>query len=677
VNTHSLERFRGLFADESVTRLERIQQLLLGIDQPDSAADALDQIFREVHTIKGAAAVVGFERVSAYAHRLEARLEELRAGRRALTTADVDALLASADELGRLTELALSGNGEHHELPASEAGVREVGPTVQPATRSADGPADRMAAPSTGSSAAGRAAIQVPVDRLDDLVRLVGEAAVANLRVERMVRQRLGADTAEAGEMLALSRLLNDLQDRAMRTRMVPLTTITDQLRRAVRDVARALGNEVRWEVAGADTELDRTVLHELSDSLLHLVRNAVDHGIESPPDRIAAGKPSWGTVRLSASQAGSEVTIAVSDDGRGIDVAGVRANATRHGLSVDDLSDRDSLELVFRSGVSTAAALSDISGRGVGLDVVRASVDAARGRIEIDSEPGAGTSIRLTVPISLSLRSCVLVETSGQRFALPIDRVEVVHDQSVRIIRAEGRRMVWVNDAPVTVTALSDVLGLEPANEAGPIVVVKGSHHSHAFVVDAVAAQRDVVIKGVSALLPRLDLVAGASVDPDGSVLVVLDPSGLVDRARSSVTHTAPVERVDRGDRAGPSAAILVVDDAVTVRELQRSILERAGYHVSVASDGVQALARLSSGDVDLVLTDVQMPNMDGFALTRAIRGNPTLANLPVVILSSLSSEHDRREGLDAGADAYVVKSSFDEAALLDVVARSLGRTT
>jgi len=676
VNTYSLERFRALFADESVTRLERIQQLLLGIE-PDSAADAVDQIFREVHTVKGAAAVVGFERVSAYAHSLEARLEELRFGRRALTTADVDALLASADELGRLTELALSGNGEHDEPPASDAGVGSVGPGVQPATRSADGPADRTVAPSTGSSAAGRGAIQVPVDRLDDLVRLVGEAAVANLRVERMVRERLGADTAEAGEMLALSRLLNDLQDRAMRTRMVPLTTITDQLRRTVRDVARALGKEVRWEVAGADTELDRTVLHELSDSLLHLVRNAVDHGIESPPDRIAAGKPSWGTVRLSASQAGSEVTIAVSDDGRGIDVAGVRANATRHGLSVDDLSDRDSLELVFRSGVSTAAALTDISGRGVGLDVVRASVDAARGRIEIDSEPGAGTSIRLTVPISLSLRSCVLVETSGQRFALPIDRVEVVHDQSVRIINAEGRRMVWVRDVPVTVTALSDVLGLEPANDLGPIVVVKGSHHSHAFVVDALAAQRDVVIKGVSAVLPRLDLVAGASVDPDGSVLVVLDPSGLVDRARSSATHTAPVERVDGGDPAGPKAAILVVDDAVTVRELQRSILERAGYHVSVASDGVQALARLSSGDVDLVLTDVQMPNMDGFALTRAIRGNPTLANLPVVILSSLSSEHDRREGLDAGADAYVVKSSFDEASLLDVVARSLGRTT
>ena len=270
-------------------------------------------------------------------------------------------------------------------------------------------------------------------------------------------------------------------------------------------------------------------------------------------------------------------------------------------------------------------------------------------------------------------LEQCGLIET-----ALDDERVsagvETVHDASVRIIHAEGNRMIWTGEAPIRVTSLIELLG-PSSNEQrlGPLVVVRGALHAHAIQVDALVDQRDVVVNGVSPVLPRLDLVAGASVDADGSVLLVLDAAGLVDRARS-LDHPVPTrERRVEDDRRAP--VVLVVDDAVTVRELQRSILERAGYVVSVAADGVQALARLAAGDVDLVLTDVQMPRMDGFALTRAIRQHAALTNLPVVILSSLASEDDRRHGLEAGADAFVVKSSFDETALLEIVARMLGQ--
>ena len=670
MSTQSIDKFRVLFVQEAETRLARIHQLLLSIDDTALAADVVQELFREVHTIKGAAAVVGFDRLGSVAHTLEEQLEAIRSGARSLTPDVIDGLLASVDELVEMVGAALGAPPDAP--PVADQPVinvedfsRERKPVEVAAPVAARRPSQPRPTPT---------AIQVPVERLDDLVRLVGEAAVANLRVGRMLSERFGNDATTAGEMVDLSRIITELQERTMRTRMVPLTTITDQLRRAVRDVARTLGKDVRWEVRGADTELDRTVLQQLADSLLHLVRNAVDHGIEPAQERLRAGKPGYGTVIFEAAQMGSEVMITIRDDGRGIDVDSVRADASRHGIDVTHLSDDEALQLIFRSGISTAPALTDISGRGVGLDVVRASVDASRGRIEVHSEPGAGTELRLIVPVTMSLLPCLLVEAGGQTFAIPMHRVETVHDASVRIIHAEGNRMIWTGEAPIRVTSLIELLG-PSSNEQrlGPLVVVRGALHAHAIQVDALVDQRDVVVNGVSPVLPRLDLVAGASVDADGSVLLVLDAAGLVDRARS-LDHPAPTrERRVEDDRRAP--VVLVVDDAVTVRELQRSILERAGYVVSVAADGVQALARLAAGDVDLVLTDVQMPRMDGFALTRAIRQNAALTNLPVVILSSLSSEDDRRHGLDAGADAFVVKSSFDETALLEIVARMLGQ--
>lgn len=692
MSQQGLDRFRALFAEEAETRLGRLNQLLLEIEAADPPPDAIGEIFREVHTLKGAAAVVGFDDLSAYAHVLEEQLEELRAGRRVLDLAVVDSLLAAVDGLAQLISASLT-NEDAAELaraigpplldrvaaPAPRAAERVAVATHAPAAArptppEAAAPAARTTGPAEARAPSDvRATIQVSVERLDELVRLVGEAASANLRVGRLVHERLGPEATSATELVSLSRLLNELQERAMRTRMVPITTITDQLRRAVRDLARTLGKDVRWEVQGEDTELDRSVLQQLADSLLHVVRNAVDHGIESPEEREHAGKPSFGTVQLHAMQFGSEVTIAVIDDGRGIDVDRVRAKAARQGFDVDDLTDDEALQLVFRSGISTAPSVTDISGRGVGLDVVRASVEAARGRIEIHSERGVGTEMRLMVPTTLAVMRCLVVQADDQRFALPMHRVVVARDGAAATTHAEGRRIIWVGDEPVTVTALGDVLG-HPGQAAptGPIVVVNGTLQRHAFQVDSLVGQRDAVVKGLSGVLPRIDVVAGTSVEPDGSVLVVLDPPGLVERARNSTTKGSKAQMSD-ADRVRPHH-ILVVDDALTVRELQRSILERAGYTVSVAGDGVDALGRLAEGDVDLVLTDVEMPRMDGFALTRAIRERPPIANLPVLILTSLSSEEDRQKGLDAGADGYIIKSAFDERALLQAVDGALG---
>jgi two-component system chemotaxis sensor kinase CheA len=455
---------------------------------------------------------------------------------------------------------------------------------------------------------------------------------------------------------------------------MVPVGVALAGLPRLVRDTAAACGKQARLELVGDGTEVDRSVLEGISGALTHLVRNAVDHGIEPPGERAAAGKPARGAVRLHARQLGSEVIIAVTDDGRGIDVERVRQQAARHGIDTDGMNSDELLQLIFRSGLSTTTFVTDISGRGVGLDVVRTNVEAARGRVEVRSEPGSGTEFRIIVPITLAVLRCLLVEAGHQRFALPFHRVVLTqaHERASQV-QAEGRTVVWVDDQPVPVTTLAETIGTADGQPSrGPIVVLTDNARQHAFQVDRLVGQRDVVLKGLSRLLPHLPAVAGASVEPDGSIFIVLDPPGLIQRARQTRRTHALTVPADHADTL--RHRILVVDDALTVRELQRSILQRAGFDVRLATDGLQAMSRLAEEPADLVLTDIEMPNMDGFALTQAIRAHAALANIPVLILSSRSSEADRQRGLDVGADGYIIKSGFDEASLLAAVNRLLG---
>jgi two-component system chemotaxis sensor kinase CheA len=775
---HGRQDFRALFGEEARGRLTRLGQLLLDLEGNADDPQLVVAVFREVHTLKGAAAVVGFEDVSRAAHALEEVLDDVRNGRTRVDPNTVDHLLGAIDSLRSLTEGALAGQDQSaeatrlaeslHEWRSQRLGTAASAdesteaqsdqpsdqPTDQPmkepsgadqpdrtegsaerAEPSATPPpqtpprddrvpaqlarvdpvwdeaaaaaaeaaaetltmtvatppvAEGLAAGSqltpsgpsaprpTGATASGverQSTIMVPLERLDDLVRLVSESASAHLRVGRVLHERLGLQPAAVPEFNELSRLLNELQEQAMRARMVPLATITDQLHRAARDLARGLGKEVRFEVNGEDTELDRGVLHELADSLLHLVRNAVDHGVETPDEREAAGKPRQAVVRLHAMQLGSEVIIAVSDDGRGIDIEAVRRQAGRRNGEAADLSDEDVLQLIFRSGLSTARYVTDVSGRGIGLDVVQTSVEAARGRTDVRSEPGRGTEFRVVVPVTLAVQRCLVVAVGRQSFALPLHRVVLVQAADEQDEEAAaGRQVLRIDGVPVPLSDLATTLELtSPPPADGPVVVLSDLDHRHAFRVDRLIGQRDVVIKGLTTLVPRLGVVAGASVDADGAVLVVLDPPGLLERAKRgerrtlAQQQTSPLAAVAR-------RSILVVDDALTVRELQRSILQRAGFDVNVASDGVEALSLLADHTVDLVLTDIDMPRMDGFELTESIRALTALANLPVVILSSRASDDDKRRGMEVGADAYIVKSAFDEHALLSVVQRLLG---
>ena len=344
---------------------------------------------------------------------------------------------------------------------------------------------------------------------------------------------------------------------------MVPFGTIAEPLRRTARDLARSLGKAVELELRGQETELDRGVLEQVADPMLHLVRNAIDHGIELPEARLAAGKPRYGTVRVHAAQLGSEVVVTVADDGQGIDLARVRQQAGKAGDALDGVGDDEAIYAIFRSGLSTAATVSEVSGRGVGLDVVRASLASVRGRVEVLSEPGTGSEFRLSVPITLAVLPCLLVEAAGRRFGVPMHSVVSAEAAGWSEDHVEGQVVIRVRDTILPVSDLAATLGVAGQGEApasdSPAVVLASMTRRHAFRVDALLGQRNVVVKDLGRLLPRLALLAGASLEPDGSFLLVLDVSGLVNRARWARSNGAgrPAPRPPQPSRHRPGRPV------------------------------------------------------------------------------------------------------------------------
>lgn len=689
---------RELFAEEAEMRLGRLAEQLLELEDAAGDEELVASVFRDAHTIKGSAAVVGLPDVARVAHAMEDILEGFRNRQREPTANLVDGLLRAVDGLRAVMPRVLAGEDAGADLLRLESDLRALDAGALPPAQSAPAAPTREPAaqqdgdpPSVDESDGARTdlegsalvaasterradteVVRVAVARLDELVRLVSESATASLKVRKAVADRLGSK-ADFPELDDLSRVLTQLHERTMQARMVPVASAVEPVRRAVRELSRSQGKDVRWEMRGGETELDRGVLDQLGDALIQLVRNAIDHGIEPADERARLGKPIQATIRLHAMQLGSEVVLAVTDDGQGIDLGRIRDAAARGGVDTTGLSDEETLELAFGSGVSTATTLTEVSGRGVGLDVVRAALRAVRGRVEIHSTPGAGAEFRMIVPITLAVLGCMIVAVGAGRYAIPMHSIVTVGGPDDDRTQLEGKPALWVDDLPVAVTDLAAVLG-ESSNPAGPSVTITSLAGRHAFQVDALIGERDVVVKGLPDLLPRLDVIAGASVEPDGSILAVLDPMGLVERVRRGDMLTA-IPRVPADAAAPEQACILVVDDALTVRELQRAILQRAGYRVLTAGDGVEALEMLGEHRVDLVLTDIEMPRLGGFELTEAIRTTPDHANTAIVILTSRADDNDRRRGLEAGADGYIVKAGFDEGALLEAVARALGR--
>jgi two-component system chemotaxis sensor kinase CheA len=489
--------------------------------------------------------------------------------------------------------------------------------------------------------------------------------------------------TAAAQDHRALGSMVDDLLQDMKSASMLPFSSVLEILPKLVRDLARDRGKEVEVVIQGGEIEIDRRILEEMKDPLIHVVRNCIDHGIEAPPERERKHKPRRGTVTIAiAQQNGSKVDLRVADDGVGLDLAGVTSAAQKLGLltpeEADKLVKHDALALAFYSGVSTSPIITNISGRGLGLAIVREKVEKLGGVVSLETSPDVGTTFHVVLPLTLATLRGVLVQAAEQLFVIPTTRVErVLRVNTADIKTVENRETLPLNGQVLSLVRLAEVLELAPATatsaSAGsvPAAVLAGAEKRIALLVDAVLSEQEVLLKNLGPQLRRVRNIAGATVLGTGQVVPVLNVSDVLKSAvRASA---AAVRRVATtiAPTAAPSKTVLVVEDSITARMLLKNLLEAAGYRVVTAVDGVDGLTQVRSGTVDIVISDVDMPRMNGFALTAKIRSDQKFADLPVVLVTALESREDRERGIGVGANAYLVKSSFDQSNLIEVMQR------
>jgi two-component system chemotaxis sensor kinase CheA len=645
-------RVLGVFREESSERVDRIVEGLLALER-GAGPDVIDAVLREAHSIKGSAGMMGIDDAHDIGHAIEEVLATARADGR-LAPGLVEPLLQATDALRR----AVAG-----EAGLVQGAVAAIACAASDGAAASMAEADAPATPALPGAGTSRPSMRVEAGKVDRLLDAVGEVVVHQRRLDHVLSEAGDGRRHEAAEDLQARSdgLLDELQDAVIRLRTVPISSITGPFARAVRDLAAAHGKEVRLTTTGTEIQLDRVILEGASEAIVHLLRNAVAHGIEPPGERERAGKPREGRIELRAQRRGDRVAIEVRDDGRGVVPELIGSADGPEALAT----------LLARAGMSTAQSVTAVSGRGVGLDAVKHHVESVRGSLEVASEPGRGTTVSLLLPVNVALVEALVLERAGILFAVPFADVSEVISVA-EPLSLLGRPAVTVDGEPVPVADLVAVLGGSgpPVATVTPAIVLARGGRRAALACDRLVGEETVVVKRLGSVLAATPGYIGGAIMGDGRVALVLDAQHLL---------SAATDRPAAMPAAEPEAArrtVLVVDDQFTVRELQRSIMEASGYSVETARDGREAWERLTASDgVALVLTDLEMPGMDGLELLAAIRRDPQMSSLPVVIVTSRAGGEDERLGMEAGADAYIVKERFDQQALLDTVERLIGR--
>lgn len=735
-----LQKLLVSFKAEQRDHLDRIRGLLQGLAGAagEAPGPALEEAFRRAHSLKGAARAVDLLPVEKLAHGLETVLSRVRDGRLAFderTHRTVQALLdavedwvvcyfhkqplpapgAALDALRVLLEAESPGAAP---VPAAAPAPGAAPP--EPVAAAATDEALRISARSmeqlmwASNRLTTRLAAQEPLaaklraleqgmigldqereragrtyrrafDRMGQpgpLAPLRGHLELVDRQVRALRRQarELRSDHGRAAwELKAAS---TRLEEEVLRARMVPAESVLQGLRKMVRDLARDEGKEVELATEGLGVQADRLVLQALKDPVMHLLRNAVSHGLEPAAERRTAGKPATGTIRLGLQTQGNQLRVSVGDDGRGVDWEAVSAQAVRRRLLTAEQAARATGEelsrLLFLPGFSTARMVTDLSGRGMGMSVVSEAVKRLQGRVSVASAPGAGMTTEIVVPLSISSHRVLILECAGQRFALPVLALErLVQVPVAKMATLEGKPVVVIGDRTVRLASLAALLGLadvplkvERDRLAVALLKTPGGGVM-GVAADAFVTEVEAVVKSIRGGAERAASFSGAILTGDGRVVLMLDAEALIQRGHT--LEQGPVVRAEAAPPPPRQPTILVVDDSVTTRTLEKSILDAHGYQVRLAVDGEEALQRLRADQPDLAIVDVQMPRMDGFQLIEHMKADAKLAKIPVIIVTSLESREDKERGMALGADAYIVKRKFDHKGLLDAIRQIL----
>jgi two-component system chemotaxis sensor kinase CheA len=672
------------FRVEAKELLDELTKGALHLDKGVSPASSATVMLRHAHTLKGAARIVRQREIADHAHAIEEVLDPFRDSSDAMPRDRLDAILGLLDDIGTLIK----------QLPFPDTVATTSSERSQPETsartiRAEIGEIDVLLE-GVGEAHARLGALQNElhdVERVRELASYVVSQLAAprglekGHRVKREDSQRLQSVASEilsavttferavSGDTEQLDRELGDIRDGVERLRLVPAGVLFTDLERAARDAAHAQAKRVVFEGHGGEVRLDLHLLTAAQGALQHIVRNAVVHGIEPEDERRAIGKTSDGHVTLEVVRRGRNVVFACRDDGRGIDLDAVRNSARQKGLLVDDSTTLDSSELMrllLKGGISTSGAVTELSGRGIGLDVARDFAERAGGEITVTTETGTGTSVKLEVPLSLASFETLAVESDGITVLIPLDSVV----QTVRVdseeIRASVDGETLTHDGNVfpflhLSETLSDKTVASRIHGDCSVVITSGSSGAVAIGVHRLLGTSNVVVRPLPSFLSVSPIVSGVWLDTEGNPQLVLDSDGLVSRAQRNE------HQVRREADVASLAPILVIDDSLTTRMLEQSILESASYSVEVASSAEEGLVKAKSKRYLLFLVDVEMPGMDGFAFIEQTKADPALRDIPAILVTSRSAPEDLQRGIDVGAGAYVTKGEFDQGKLLE----------
>ena len=691
------DKFR-YFRVEARELLDGLSKCVMEIEKGSGGKDVIARLLRFAHTLKGASRVVKLPGIAEHAHAVEDALAPYRDAGGAIPSAEIGRVMKILDEIGvKIAELDQAREAEPSvagavPIPTSRAAPDEVFDTVRVDINELD------------SLLEGLSRIGTQLSRLREHVDAVGRASLlAESISDESDRYELAAAPAGLGAVLTQGRATNELREmlrvtsRSLRAiseqaaseleqvgelsyelRLLPASSIFASLERSVFDAAQSQQKKVNFSASGGETRMDAQVLAAVRNALLHVVRNSVAHGIEPEAARFAAGKPAAGSVTLRVERRGNRVALICRDDGRGIDIDAVRRTAVQLGVITSDAAESLSLdqavELLLRGGVTTTSNVTELSGRGVGLDVVRETVSGLKGELKVASEQGKGTTVELSVPISLSSLSALVVDAGGMTVSIPLDAVaRTLRVAETEIAKsADGSSLAYNGTAIPFLPLFKALKRPAPTTTAGPrrfwtCVVIQSGGHFAALGVNRLQGTANVIVRPLPATIDADPVVAGVSLTAEGEPQLLLDPVGIMELAQRK---SAP----DTAKEVAKSLPVLIIDDSLTTRMLEQSILTSAGYDVETASSAEEGMEKARERRYSLFIVDVEMPGMDGFTFVERTRADPGLRDIPAVLVTSRNAPQDKLRGKQAGARAYIVKSEFDQGFLLQTIRSLIG---
>ncbi|MDY4427289.1 MAG: response regulator [Helicobacter sp.] len=536
--------------------------------------------------------------------------------------------------------------------------------------------------------------IRVDVKRLDSLMNLIGELVLGKNRLIKIyndVEERYEGEKflEELNQVVAsVSMVTTDIQLAVMKTRMLPIGRVFNKFPRMVRDLSRELGKNIELVISGEETELDKSIVEEIGDPLVHLIRNACDHGVESKEERIAAGKKEQGTVELKAYNEGNHIVVEITDDGKGMDPVILKAKAVEKGIiserEADSMTDKEAYSLIFKAGFSTAKVVTNVSGRGVGMDVVKTNIEKLNGIIDVDSTYGEGTTLKLKIPLTLAIIQSLLVGVQEEYYAIPLASViETVRISQDEIYTVENKSVLRLRNEVLPLVRLADIFGVDSVfdnAEQAYVVVIGLAENKIGVIVDFLIGQEEVVIKSLGSYLKGTEGIAGATIRGDGRVTLIVDIAAMMQMAKQvkvSISKLAQESETKKEKNSPSDYQVLIVDDSMTDRAIMKKSLKPLGISISEATNGMEALEIVKNGDktFDAILIDIEMPKMDGYTLAGEIRKYAKFKNLPLIAVTSRTSKTDRMRGVESGMTEYITKPYSPEY-LMNVVKRNINLT-